>query len=235
MADTTAETSSAPTYMSWATFQNIMDGFKGTGIPEQIDRSVLSSRSGGDQAQFLRTAKSFGLIDEDGVPTDRMKTYVLHEDRRPELLRTMLKENYADVIALGTSATPQMLTDEFRKMGMDGADTIRKAIAFYINAAKLAEIPLSPHFQTTRPGAGGRRSTGRRNTTKGPKNRNGQNDAPEPPVGKQLPGVVKALVAKLPAEGETWTAEDAEWWLTMAKLTFPKEYDYDPPSGEASS
>jgi hypothetical protein len=50
---------------------------------------------------------------------------------------------------------------------------------------------------------------------------------PDPPT-TELPEIVAALVAKLPRKGETWTAEDATWWLTMAEMAFPKEYGFEP-------
>lgn len=153
-----------PPYMSWATFEGILDQLAAVGIPDQIDRSVLASRSGGDQSQFLRAARAFGLIDANDAPTDRLRALVGQAERRPAIYKQILQENYADVIALGTGATQQQLTDQFREFGIEG-DTVRKAIAFYLSAARQAEIPLSPRFKTTRPGAGGRRAV-RRTTRK---------------------------------------------------------------------
>jgi len=56
----------------------------------------------------------------------------------------------------------------------------------------------------------------------------------KPPT-RQLPDLVAALVGKLPAEGESWTAEDAEWWMKMAALTFPKEYGFTPTTKEPAA
>lgn len=220
-----------PPYMSWTTFEGILDQFTQTGIPDQIDRSVLATRSGGDQSQFLRAAMSFGLIDEQGTPTQRMHSLVRELDRRGELLSEILNESYGNVIALGTGATQQQLEAEFRTFGIEG-ETIRKAIAFYINAAKQAEIPLSVHFKSTRPGAGGRTRARRSpRATKGAAGSNGDTPQSPSPSGRtDLPEIVGALVAKLPKKGETWTSDEAKWWLDMAEMAFPREYGYDAPA-----
>jgi hypothetical protein len=220
-----------PPYLSWATFEGILDGLARDGIPDQIDRSVLRGKSGTDQGQFLRAAQSFGLIDGEGVPTERLRALIVEQHRRPEIYREILQERYPDVIALGTGATQQQLEDTFRKFPGIGGDTVRKAIAFYLNAAKQAEIPLSPRFKSTRPGAGGRkarrpRAAGASGTGDGAA---GDDTRDEPK--KSLPEIVDALVTKLPAKGESWTAEEAKWWLQMAGMAFPREYGFDPPEG----
>ena len=142
-------------YMSWATLDSIIEQFRTGGLPGKIDRSVLPSRSGGDQSQFLRAATRFGFTDDDGVPTERLRTYVTEPEARPALMKTILHECYPDVVALPTDATPAQLNEAFRDLGLEG-DTGRKAQTFDLAAAKFAEIALSPHFKKVRPGAGGR-------------------------------------------------------------------------------
>jgi hypothetical protein len=221
-----------PPYMSWATFEGILDQLKAGGLPDVIDRSVLVGKSGGDQSQFLRACRSFGLIDdENDQPTERMRNLVNAEDRST-LLGEILREAYAPVVALSTGATQAMLEDKFREYGIEG-DTVRKAIAFYLNAAKQTDIELSPRFKSTRPGAGGRRTrrTKNKNNTGNSGGPAEQHTPPPPPLGNDLPEIVGALVAKLPKKGESWTADEAKWWIKMAEMAFPREYAYDDPSG----
>lgn len=216
-----------PPYMSWATFDGIIETFRAVGVPQQIDRSVLRGKSGGDQSQFLKAAQGFGLITPEGVPTPRMHTYVQQPEQRPEILREILNERYADVVALGTDATPQQLHDQFRAFGIDG-DTVRKAEAFYLNAARLAEIPLSPHFKATRPGAGGRkaapRRTARRASTPPPGEPTTPLAPPDPTAG--LHPAVATLVQSLPRfDGDpsskpTFPSADRDAWFAYARATF---------------
>lgn len=215
-----------PPYLSWSTFQGILDQLKAGGIPDKIDRSVLVGKSGGDQSQFLRTCRQFGLMDPDTEqPTQRMRDLVNADDRGP-LLKQILEENYPTVVTLGGGATQQMLEDKFRDFGIEG-DTVRKAIAFYLNAAKQTDIELSDRFKSTRPGAGGRR---KRNTRKAA---NGSGDGgtrtPETPRDdsglRGLHPAILTLVKSLPefetpVEKPEFSTADREAWFAYAKATF---------------
>lgn len=242
MADTNNTTTFQPPYMSWTTFDGILENFRAAGMPEQIDRSVLRGKSGGDQAQFLRAAHAFGLIGEDGTPTDRMRALVLEPERRPEILREILTECYPEVVALGASATAQQLHDRFRALGIEGADTLRKAEAFYLNAARIAEIQLSSYFPSTRPGAGGRR-TGTRRKPAAKQSPPSGNDAekvtpPRDPLAGLHPAIV-TLVQSLPSfegvEGKPeFSTVERKAWFAYAQATFNLIYALpDGDSGEA--
>lgn len=235
----TEPTAFQPPYMSWATFEGIIDQLAATGIPDQIDRSVLASRSGGDQSQFLRAARSFGLIGDDDVPTERLRALVGEPENRGEIYKQILHENYEPVIALGTGATQQQLTDRFREFGIEG-ETIRKAIAFYLNAAKQAEIPLSPRFKSTRPGSGGRKTGNRRKSTTKPGA--GDPDPPTPPappspLGDLHPAIV-TLVQALPTGADPaikpeFSKDEREAWFAYARATFNLIYAL--PEGDEPS
>jgi hypothetical protein len=231
------QTDFSPPYMSWATFEGILDQLKANGIPDLIDRSVLDSKSGTDQTQFLRAAQNFGLIDGDKAPTDRMRALVGAEDRGP-LIGEILRENYASVVNLGTGATQQMLEDEFRKFGLEGADTIRKAITFYLSAARQTDIELSQHFKATRPGSGGRR-TGRPRKRNSNNNNNNSNDQqnPPPPVNPfaGMHPAIQTLVKALPefadpADKPEFSTEERKAWFAYAKATF--NLIYTRPDGD---
>jgi hypothetical protein len=163
------------------------------------------------------------MIDAAGVPTDRLRVYATQPEQRSEILREILREHYADVVALGTGATQQQLTDQFRAFGIEG-ETVRKAIAFYLNAARQAEIPLSPRFKTTRPGAGGRKSTARR--SKGKSDDDEQNPLPPPPPGGLgLHPAILTLVQALPefdanSGKPRFSGADRKAWFDYAEATF---------------
>src|SRR5436190_9517934 len=85
----------------------------------------------------------------------------------------MLRDRYPEAVDLGgTNATTDELVEVFNGYGVKG-DTARKAIAFYLQAAKYAgDIPLSPNFKTptVRTGTG----SGRRGRPKKDPNSGGQ-------------------------------------------------------------
>jgi hypothetical protein len=216
-----------PPYMSWATFEGILDQLKANGIPDLIDRSVLDNKSGSDQTQFLKTAEGFKLIDANKAPTERMRQLVNAEDRS-SLIEEMLREGYPDVIALGTGATQSMLEDEFRKFGYEGADTLRKAITFYLNAARQTNIELSQHFKATRPGAGGRRTPRRSRKNNSNNNNAGNPQTPPPPPPNPMAGLHPAIVTLVkslpefedPSEKPAFADADRKAWFAYAEATF---------------
>lgn len=232
----TETTEFQPPYMSWATFEGILDQLKANGIPDLIDRSVLDNKSGADQTQFLKAAEGFKLIDANKAPTERMRQFVNAEDRS-SLIEEMLREAYPDVVALGTGATQSMLEDEFRKFGYEGADTLRKAITFYLNAARQTNIELSQHFKATRPGAGGRR-TPRRSRKASNANAN-NNPPPPPPPPNPMAGLhpaIVTLVKSLPEfenhnEKPAFADADRKAWFAYAEATF--NLIYSQPQGNS--
>ncbi len=231
-----SEVTFQPPYLSWSTFDGIVEQFRTQGLPAQIDRSVLRSRSGGDQSQFLRAGENFGLIDGNGAPTERLRQYVTDPAGRPAIMRDILQESYAEVVALPTDATPQMLTERFRAFGIEG-DTVRKAIAFYLNAARFSKLELSPHFKATRPGAGGRRT--RRTASRTLSDHNaGQSENPPPPPANPLGGLhpaIVTLVQSLPTFGDDgakpkFSTAQRQTWFAYARATF--DLIYDRPEGD---
>lgn len=224
-----------PPYLSWSTFEGILDQLKGGGLPDKIDRSVLVGKSGGDQSQFLRACRQFGLMDEETEePTERMRDLVTAEDRGP-LLGEILRESYPNVVALTSGATQAMLEEKFREFGIEG-DTVRKAIAFYLNAAKQTDIELSERFKSTRPGAGGRRKRTARKAGGG----NGNDTPPPPPPAPVDPmqGMNPAIVTLVkslpefedPAEKPEFSQADRDAWFAYAKATFNLIYSL--PQGD---
>lgn len=145
-----------PPYFAFKTLTNVMDDMKERGVPNRIDRTFLVGMSGAGQTQFIAGLKSLGLIDSAGTVQDRFTQMVAGNlgDRR-RILAEVLQERYPEAVELGkTNATTGQLVEVFRDYGVSG-DTARKAIAFYLNAARYAgDIPLSPMFQTPKVSTG---------------------------------------------------------------------------------
>jgi hypothetical protein len=155
MADGTAHPST-PVYLPWTTFQTTTDELRAKGLPRTINRSVLSSKSGSTQAQYIAALRFLGMIDGEDRPTERFKAYIANPDQQPAMMAEIIREKYGEALALGLDSTPADLTEYFRERGASGA-TGRKAITFFLSAARFANIELSTHWPQTRPGVGGRR------------------------------------------------------------------------------
>jgi hypothetical protein len=140
---------SAPPVVSYKTFRTFLDGLRVT-MPDQIDRSIMHSYSGGVQSQLVHAVKSLHLVNQQNAPTETLRDLVNAEaaDRQTHLA-AVLRSSYPflfDGKFSLKSATGRQLIDAFTSTGITG-DTVRKAIAFFLAAAKDAGIPLSPYFK----------------------------------------------------------------------------------------
>lgn len=163
--------------------------------------------SGAGQSQFIAGLKSLGLIDDQGAPQDLLIEMVNQPDARQAIMGRVLRRRYPEAVALGEgNATTAQLVEVFRDYGVQG-DTARKAIAFYLQAAKYAgDIPLSPNFKTpaVRTSGSSRRKerpfsqdapgAGAEITTSGPS---------DIPTG--LHPALAGLLGDIPKRGQTWT------------------------------
>jgi hypothetical protein len=154
-----------PPYLSFQTFWTFITDLALKPLPPQIDRSLMQSKSGSDQANLTAAMKGFGLIKDDlTVDTTLELLHAAEEDERKTMLGELVRTFYSEPLRVSEhNGTPKQLDDAFKdSFGLEG-ETRRKAVTFFLHAARTAEVPLSPNFPKTRPGAGGMR---RRSTTK---------------------------------------------------------------------
>lgn len=148
MTDPTETTAPRFPYPSFQTLLNQLERMEGeASIPPRIDRSFLSG-SEGTKTQIMVAMKVFGLINQSGAPTDRLTELVNNPKQRPSLIRRIVEEFYPKQIELGQNKASQShLEEAFEPLT---GSTRRKAVAFYLKAAKYAGLPVSPNFKTPR-------------------------------------------------------------------------------------
>lgn len=153
----------APPYISFKTLLGVFDRMAKEGIPPQIDRSFLTGMSGGYQTQVLNALRFLGLIEgEEGSVAEEMLE-VVDIDTRKKSLGTILWNRYPEPARLGEeNATQGQLAAWFRDQFSLAAETQDKAVAFYLQAANYAEIPVSPFFKKPRVTSGTRKRSVRR-------------------------------------------------------------------------
>jgi hypothetical protein len=143
MADTNGKKTLIP-YVPFKTFTNTLDSLAGEMMPARIDTSIWNNYSGATRSQLMGTFKFFGLLNEDNSPTADFKKLADDKEGRPALLREIMKRSYGDLMRMDLSkATPKTFDEALRKYGQEG-ETHRKAMAFFMSAAKLAGVHLSP-------------------------------------------------------------------------------------------
>jgi hypothetical protein len=198
------------------------------GAPSRMDRSYLSNLPGGAQTVFIASCKTLGLIDEDMHPTQTLEALIdASPDDRKGLIGELVRKHYTGPLSLGARATQAQLEEEFRKLNVSGS-TMRKAVGFYLNALKFAGIAYSPNFKLPKVTSNGSRPKRKSATEKEPEKPAGEGGGDEgAEVRGDLPTLVKGLIERLPADGETWSASEADQWLKIAGLTFPFVYGYE--------
>lgn len=165
---TNGATHPTPVYVPWATFKSeIMQKLSQIVLPNQIDRSVFSTQSGGAQAGLMAALKFLGLVADDKRPTDAMVALTAaDEDDRKRALAKILRDRYAPVFAIKLeSATARQLQETMDRVYGTSADTRDKAIRFLLNAAEYAGISYSRLLDKATSSAGAARAKRPRKTT----------------------------------------------------------------------
>lgn len=154
----TDETKAAPPYGSFSTFWNYVLSLANKPLPTQIDRSMMTGKSGTDQATILSALKFFELIDtsqDNKVQRPLIDLVQATGEERKRVLARLVRRSYSTQLAIsdlpGTEAQLHKSFEE--QFGLSG-ETRRKASTFFLHAAKEAEIPVSPHFPKPRSGQG---------------------------------------------------------------------------------
>lgn len=144
-----------PPWFPFQTFWGFITGLSEKPLPPQIDRSMMGTKSGSDQMNLFSTLKFFSLIDENNSVEPKLKELVAATpDSRKLILMSMLRDNYAAQFEVSDqNGTEKQLLDSFEPTGY-GNDTRRKAMTFFLHAAREAGLTLSPHFPATRMGSG---------------------------------------------------------------------------------
>ncbi len=200
-------------YISFKTLINLIEKL-GPGIPGRIDRSLMDTISGGAQVQLMSALKFLDLIQEGGVPTDKLRRLVNSEGaERQEALKTIIKSPYSflfDNFSLDT-ATVHQLQEQFKNTGASG-ETVRKCIKFFLDAAKEAEIPLSPYVKKMQKSSGGVSRT-RKALSKRPSNKS-KSESPAPAQTETMEiSWAKLLLSKFPSFDPAWSSEVQKKWF----------------------
>jgi len=133
-------------YLAFKTFMSAFDVFD-HGLPHKVDRSMWRNQSGVIQGQIMMAFRFFGLIDEHDAPRDALKRFVANRDKRKEYIGALLHYSYKHILDRDlTKMTPKLLSEEMDSFSLTG-DTKRKATAFFLQAARFAELPMHPLLQ----------------------------------------------------------------------------------------
>ena len=206
-----------PPYVPYKTFRNFIDSLR-QGMPGRIDRSLMGTLAGGTQAQLLSALRYLGLITEHGTPTERL-TRLVHSEgsERQAALRDALTSAYPslfdseDHFKLET-ATAHQFEEQFKRLNIRG-DTVRKAQAFFIAAAKDADVPLSRYVSGRGPGRPASKAPRPRVVNAGRTSRKPDETPPSNPPAPQAPTWAQLLLSKFPSFDPAWSPEVQSKWF----------------------
>ncbi len=133
-----------PPYVSFSTFKTLLEWLSEEGVPLRFDRSFWQVRfSGSNGTQLTAALRFLGLLSGDRPMADLESLVQADMDERRFILAVLLKDSYKAISFEELSrATPNMVRDWFRAYPIDG-HTLRKAISFFVNAAREAQLPMS--------------------------------------------------------------------------------------------
>lgn len=220
----------APPYVSFKTFLGFLEWLENVVIPNRLDRSFWGERLSGASGTQLMTALRFlDLVDANNRPRPKLEELAKNAGRRRAILREHLPKCYASAlrdINLDRASLGE-LEERFRTYSIDG-ETLRKSLAFFINAYDYSNITLSPHITKKT-----------RNTKKNNESKKRAQLIKKRPLEEELPRENKAqdriqrynihasihgLIEDLEDSGHRWTKEERERWMSTFIATV--EYAY---------
>ncbi len=150
MAEAQQEVRPTPPYIPYKTLINSLEVFETHGLPPQIDRGIWKTQPGGTQGLIFAAYKFLGLVQDSGQPTERLATLVKEKNDRPAQIDKLLRAAYPEILGKYELAkmTSKMLDDEIEKAYNVQGDVKRKAITFFLQAAKAAQMPLSGFLES---------------------------------------------------------------------------------------
>jgi hypothetical protein len=148
-------------YASFAAVKNFLEGLaKMDGaVPDHVDRSILRTMSGSNQAALLMALRFLELIENDDDGTVKPALGVLVGAKRkgdPEwraALRSTVEKAYGSVVGplKVATATPEKVEEAFKAKKVRGGEMLEKSVRFYLKACEEAGIPISPLLKARKP------------------------------------------------------------------------------------
>jgi len=138
-----------PYGIPWRTFLNSLDHMLERTLPNRLDRSYLTWLPGLHQTYLMAAARGMGLTDAESRPTRLLDELVQSPEQRPAIFRELLGRLYPVPLKLAEQkSTTATLLDRWKDVYGQEGETRRKAITFFLQAARYADLELSQHWET---------------------------------------------------------------------------------------
>ena len=149
-----------PPYLPYKTLMSSLENLA-QGVPPKLDRSIWKNQPGTVQSQILSAYKFLGLMSDSNEPMDILRFLVEHRSSPTPVMNKLIDEKYKAILdkhPLNTMTTT-MLSNEFESVFQVDGETKKKAIRFFLQAAKANGFVLSKFLldQTRVPSSGPRK------------------------------------------------------------------------------
>lgn len=221
----------------------LIDRHRNKGLPTIVDADVLSRAGISDSLvpRTLQALKTLDLLTEDGRPSEVFEDIRLAPTAEyQQRLTKWLSSAYADTLSYVDPATDDevAIRDAFRKYTPTGQQP--RMVSLFIGLFTAAGVIPSKQRQTTaRASASGSAKSPRLRSVGHAKSRSGADARPRSYLGATpahnpsrqhtashgLPSALGGLLATLPPEGQGWTKEQRDKFMTA----FPVILDYSYP------
>ncbi|MCE2453602.1 MAG: DUF5343 domain-containing protein [Nitrospinae bacterium] len=217
-----------PPYLAFSTVLGFIESMAASGLPHQIDKSIMKNMSGTNQSWTLSCLKFLQLTSEKNKPTEKFKQLVAVDgEERKKLMKDIVIDAYpfifhAEGFDLKT-ATPKQLDDQFESTGAVG-ETKKKSIRFFMTAAKHAGIEISSHlnqlkFRTRNPTKNKKNkrpdgSLGGNNEKKGQAAQDADEKGNNTPSDRTFN---QSLLDKIPPFNPEWSEDTLQKWLDTVR------------------
>jgi hypothetical protein len=140
-------------YVSYPAFKAFIAHLHDTVVTDQIDYTIMpNSMSGGVRAGVISALKSLGLIDAQGITSQRLKDLADAYDNPkewPEALKKYVLSAYANIV--GNMDLKSVTRKQVDNLFLDATPEMKeKCIRFFLSANKEAGVPYSPHLKIRR-------------------------------------------------------------------------------------
>lgn len=138
-------------YVPYKTFKNFILALSESGIPERIDPTVMTGKSGSVKSALKGAMEFLRLIDDEGKPGSGLRALTAAQSKTDwaEALAPIIDTAYASVVddLSIEKGTAQQLADRFRENANVKGTTLTRAVRFYLNALDDAGIERSAYFK----------------------------------------------------------------------------------------
>lgn len=208
----------------------VLHRLRSRNLPERVEADYLrdASVSEGTVGRTLFALRFLGLIDEQGLPSQALRTiHTSTDEEYRSSLSGLIREAYSELFNVIDPAedTQDRILNVFRRY--TPASQRNRMVIFFLGMCREAGIPTLdvPRQRSMREPGAARAPSPRRAAT-----RSRPRAATVSEAGTDIHPALEGLVRSLPTPGAALLRERREQWLTMARGTLDYLYPTEEPS-----